>query len=873
MTYDKRVRDIMAWSGGKCSFEPRSVVSGSARVRVCGVPRSVSRAAAVKPRASVPARSSSYPAVCTPSPHTVSAPRVSGLEDNDFGNRVRFCRFLLHADVDDPDFLKSILWTDESKFTKQGILNLHNLHHWSSKDENPRVKRQRSFQRRFSLNVWAGVIGDRVIGPHYLPDNLNGDNYLEFLQNVLPEMIVEVSNFNENRPIIFQNDGCPAHWRLIVRKYLNNVFPNSWIGRDGPIPWPLRAPDLTPLDFYVWGQAKELVYATEVQNVEDLRERIEAAFQKIQQEMLLSTSTVEIRLRCRAYIANGGKMANGGIFAAWSAKIFSHRSAVEVLKMRWRLQAVRQPMRSGDGCRCRIRGGLAGCPVSNDAVIRTETYPAHINDSWIRQLYLCINHYDKYYEKSWFSMYTRRDRRRALILESLTTPRGHCRARTQPSLVRLLVHARTGESVALKMLRAENNEDTATAAREAALHRALRHPHVLRCLGERRHQTAHYMFLEYAQGGELFDRIEPDVGMAEGAARRYWRQVLSGIGYLHSRGVAHRDLKPENLLLDANDQIKISDFGMATLFKHGGAERRLARRCGTLPYAAPEVLLAAEKPYRAQPADLWSCGVVLVAMLAGELPWEQASDSSSSYTTWINGSNTGRPWYKLSPRVLSLLRRLLIADPQRRLTHEQILRHPWTVDEQQPKCPLTIERGWCSQPARAPESTEAVDTADCGEAIFSYSQPAAIDDLLLGTQSLQNTQTGSSHQSVLQRLVRRMTRVWVRLDEAAALDELCEVLRRTPYTWRRDHAHTVVIECGERVRMRAWAVRAASGARGETRVLLDFRRSRGCGLEFKRRFVELRDALRHVAAPPPPDPRVDLLAPAMPRSDSAMDQS
>ncbi|GBP58036.1 hypothetical protein EVAR_39752_1 [Eumeta japonica] len=120
-------------------------------------------------------------------------------------------------------------------------------------------------------------------------------------------MIAEVPIFNENRQIIFQNDGCPAHWRLIVMEYLNNVFPNSWIGRDGPIPWPPRSPDLTPLDFYVWGRAKELVYATEVQNVEDLRERIEAAFQKIQQEMLLSTTTVEIRRRCRACIANGGR--------------------------------------------------------------------------------------------------------------------------------------------------------------------------------------------------------------------------------------------------------------------------------------------------------------------------------------------------------------------------------------------------------------------------------------------------------------------------------------------------------------------------------------------------------------------------------------
>ncbi|GBP00737.1 hypothetical protein EVAR_76969_1 [Eumeta japonica] len=74
--------------------------------------------------------------------------------------------------------------------------------------------------------------------------------------------------------------------------------------RDGPIPWPPRSPDFTQLDFYGWGRAKELVYATEIQNVEDLRERIEAAFQKIQQEMLLNTTTVEIRRRCRACIAN-----------------------------------------------------------------------------------------------------------------------------------------------------------------------------------------------------------------------------------------------------------------------------------------------------------------------------------------------------------------------------------------------------------------------------------------------------------------------------------------------------------------------------------------------------------------------------------------
>lgn len=232
---------------------------------------------------------------------------VSGLENNDFDNRVRFCRFLLHTDVDDPNFLTSILWTDESKFTKEGILNLHNLHHWSSKDENPRVKRQRSFQRRFSVNVWAGVIGNHVIGPYFLPDNLNGEYYLHFLRNELPELVAEVPIFNEDRRIVFQHDGCPAHWRIIVREYLDNVFPNSWIGRDGPIPWPPRSPDLTPLDFYVWGRAKELVYATEVDTREELIRRIHEAFGTIQREIRLHTTTVEIRHRCRACIRNRGE--------------------------------------------------------------------------------------------------------------------------------------------------------------------------------------------------------------------------------------------------------------------------------------------------------------------------------------------------------------------------------------------------------------------------------------------------------------------------------------------------------------------------------------------------------------------------------------
>lgn len=97
-------------------------------------------------------------------------------------------------------------------------------------------------------------------------------------------------------------------------------------------------------------------------------------------------------------------------------------------------------------------------------------------------------------------------------------------------------------------------------------------------------------------------------------AQKYFTQLISAVEYLHSRGVAHRDLKPENLLLDDKDNLKITDFGLATIYRLHGRERNLDTRCGTLPYVAPEVL---ERQYKAEPADIWSCGIILVALLAG----------------------------------------------------------------------------------------------------------------------------------------------------------------------------------------------------------------------------------------------------------------
>ena len=167
---------------------------------------------------------------------------------------------------------------------------------------------------------------------------------------------------------------------------------------------------------------------------------------------------------------------------------------------------------------------------------------------------------------------------------------------------------------------------------------------------------------------------EPDVGMPQVEAQRFFKQLIAGVEYLHGRGIAHRDLKPENLLLDANDNLKISDFGMATIFRHHGQERLLDKRCGTLPYIAPEVLC---RKYAAEPADIWSCGVVLVAMLAGELPWDRPSPECPHYTAWKECQITRLPWTKIDTLALSLLRKVLMPLPGKRYTIQQIKNHNW----------------------------------------------------------------------------------------------------------------------------------------------------------------------------------------------------
>jgi serine/threonine-protein kinase Chk1 len=145
--------------------------------------------------------------------------------------------------------------------------------------------------------------------------------------------------------------------------------------------------------------------------------------------------------------------------------------------------------------------------------------------------------------------------------------------------------------------------DKTSIQKEVLIHKTLNHENIIKYYSSFQQLDKFYIILEYASGGELFDRIEPDFGMNVELAHKYFCQLIAGVEYLHTKGIVHRDLKPENLLLNDLDIIKIADFGLATLYQYRGQERSLTSPCGTAPYVAPEVLSKSE--YKAQPTDIW----------------------------------------------------------------------------------------------------------------------------------------------------------------------------------------------------------------------------------------------------------------------------
>ncbi|CAM9201740.1 unnamed protein product [Phaeothamnion confervicola] len=264
--------------------------------------------------------------------------------------------------------------------------------------------------------------------------------------------------------------------------------------------------------------------------------------------------------------------------------------------------------------------------------------------------------------------------------------------------VKLGIDTRTGEAVAIKIM----FQDRMTTRVLQQLHReitamkALQHPNVLR-LREVLPRAAYpkkdgtprdavVLVLDLAGGGELFDFMMHTGAFPEPVARAYFLQLLSALELCHRHGIAHRDIKPENLLLDETFVLKLADFGLSNIMED--AASACLTECGTRSYMAPEVL--ARQPYDGFKADLWSAGVVLFIMIAGNPPF-QAAHSADWWFKAVSTHRHDRFWAahlrgcpNFPAGAQAFLNKIFIADPAHRGSIEELRAHPWLAGETWP---------------------------------------------------------------------------------------------------------------------------------------------------------------------------------------------
>jgi len=241
--------------------------------------------------------------------------------------------------------------------------------------------------------------------------------------------------------------------------------------------------------------------------------------------------------------------------------------------------------------------------------------------------------------------------------------------------VKLGTHLLTGLKVAIKIMdKRQLGEDLPRIRLEIAAMKVLCHQNICKLLQVLETDTKIYMVLEYCPGGELFDYIVDRDRLCEAESRKFFRQIVAAVAYIHEAGYAHRDLKPENILIDEDHQLKLIDFGLCAKPK-GGMDTVLETCCGSPAYAAPE--LVSGRNYLGSEADIWSMGVLLYALLCGFLPFDD-ENISNLYRKIQAGVYEKPSW--LSSGSLQLLHAMLQTDPKRRITVQELLTHPWLLE-------------------------------------------------------------------------------------------------------------------------------------------------------------------------------------------------
>ncbi|XP_036393177.1 MAP/microtubule affinity-regulating kinase 4 isoform X1 [Megalops cyprinoides] len=237
--------------------------------------------------------------------------------------------------------------------------------------------------------------------------------------------------------------------------------------------------------------------------------------------------------------------------------------------------------------------------------------------------------------------------------------------------VKLARHILTGREVAIKIIDKTQLNPTSLQKlfREVRIMKGLNHPNIVQLFEVIETEKTLYLIMEYASGGEVFDYLVSHGRMKEKEARAKFRQIVSAVHYCHQKNIVHRDLKAENLLLDADSNIKIADFGFSNEFTLGN---KLDTFCGSPPYAAPELFQG--KKYDGPEVDIWSLGVILYTLVSGSLPFD--GQNLKELRERVLRGKYRVPFY-MSTDCEGILRRFLVLNPTKRCTLEQIMKDKW----------------------------------------------------------------------------------------------------------------------------------------------------------------------------------------------------
>ncbi|XP_073792062.1 serine/threonine-protein kinase MARK2 isoform X33 [Danio rerio] len=237
--------------------------------------------------------------------------------------------------------------------------------------------------------------------------------------------------------------------------------------------------------------------------------------------------------------------------------------------------------------------------------------------------------------------------------------------------VKLAKHILTGKEVAVKIIDKTqlNSSSLQKLFREVRIMKLLNHPNIVKLFEVIETEKTLYLVMEYASGGEVFDYLVAHGRMKEKEARAKFRQIVSAVQYCHQKCIVHRDLKAENLLLDADMNIKIADFGFSNEFTLGN---KLDTFCGSPPYAAPELFQG--KKYDGPEVDVWSLGVILYTLVSGSLPFD--GQNLKELRERVLRGKYRIPFY-MSTDCENLLKKFLVLNPTKRGSLEQIMKDRW----------------------------------------------------------------------------------------------------------------------------------------------------------------------------------------------------